>query len=124
MANQRKRDDDPIRAEPDLRPGSVDQISADDKFPEGKFEEQLETLEAIVTRIDSGELSLEQSIDAFERGVGLVRSLNHKLDEVERRVEVLMRGAGGDLRSTPYQGETGAADNGGTKENDDEDVPF
>ncbi|HEX3409289.1 MAG TPA: exodeoxyribonuclease VII small subunit [Candidatus Binataceae bacterium] len=99
-------------------------MSADDKFPEGKFEEQLETLEAIVTRIDSGELSLEQSIDAFERGVGLVRSLNHKLDEVERRVEVLMRGAGGDLRSTPYQGETGAADNGGTKENDDEDVPF
>ena len=77
-----------------------------------------------MTQIDSGELSLEQSIDAFERGVGLVRSLNHKLDEVERRVEVLMRGAGGELKSTPYEGESGAADNGGMAEEDDEDIPF
>ncbi|MGD0288103.1 MAG: exodeoxyribonuclease VII small subunit [Candidatus Binataceae bacterium] len=122
MANQRKRsDDDAARAGSEVRPEGAG------KFPEGaeKFEDQLENLEVIVTQIDSGELSLEQSIEAFERGVGLVRSLNHKLDEVERRVEVLMRGAGGDLRSTPYQGETGAADNGGTsKKADDEDVPF
>jgi exodeoxyribonuclease VII small subunit len=122
MANQRKRsDDDAARASSEVRPEGVE------KFPEGveKFEDQLEHLEVIVTQIDSGELSLEQSIDAFERGVGLVRSLNYKLDEVERRVEVLMRGAGGDLRSTPYEGETGAADNGGTtKKTDDEDVPF
>jgi exodeoxyribonuclease VII small subunit len=129
MANQRKRsDDDAVRADSELRPQGVDKIpEGAEKFPEGaqKFEDQLENLEVIVTRIDSGELSLEQSIDAFERGVGLVRSLNHKLDEVERRVEVLMRGAGGDLRSTPYAGETGAADNGGTaKKTDDEDVPF
>jgi exodeoxyribonuclease VII small subunit len=121
MANQRKRsDDDPVSG----GPGPGEDIGG---IPEGaaKFEDQLENLEAIVTRIDSGELSLEESIEAFERGVGLVRALNHKLDEVERRVEVLMRGAGGDLRSTPYAGETGAADNGGiTKKGDDEEVPF
>jgi exodeoxyribonuclease VII small subunit len=121
MATQRKRsDDDAARAGSETRPEDAA------KFPEGgeKFEDQLENLEIIVTQIDSGELSLEQSIDAFEHGVGLVRSLNHKLDEVERRVEVLMRGAGGELKSAPYEGETGAADNGGTAKKDDEDIPF
>ena len=49
-----------------------------------KFEEELADLEGVVMQIDSGELSLEDSIDAFERGVGLVRSLNQKLDDVER----------------------------------------
>ncbi len=38
-----------------------------------KFEDELKELEAIVARIDSGELSLEESIEAFERGIGLVR---------------------------------------------------
>ncbi|HTY53620.1 MAG TPA: exodeoxyribonuclease VII small subunit [Candidatus Binataceae bacterium] len=68
-----------------------------------KFEEELEELETIVARIDSGELSLEDSIAAFERGIGLVRVLNHKLDEIEKKVEVLVRNAQGELRSTPYQ---------------------
>jgi len=122
MANQRKRsDDDAAGLSSEMRPEDAA------KFPEGaaKFEDQLENLEDIVTRIDSGELSLEESIEAFERGVGLVRSLNHKLDEVERRVEVLMRGTGGELKSTPYEGETGVADNGGsTKKAEDDEVPF
>ncbi len=68
-----------------------------------KFEEELQDLEAIVTRIDSGELSLEESIGAFERGVALVRSLNQKLDEVEKKVEVLMRDAQGELKTVPYE---------------------
>jgi exodeoxyribonuclease VII small subunit len=67
-----------------------------------KFEDELKDLEGIVGQIDSGELSLEDSITAFERGVGLVRSLNQKLDEVERKVELLMRNAQGDLKTTPY----------------------
>ncbi len=68
-----------------------------------KFEDELTELEAIVARIDSGELSLEESIEAFERGVGLVRGLNRKLDEIEKKVEVLVRNAQGELRATPYQ---------------------
>jgi exodeoxyribonuclease VII small subunit len=68
-----------------------------------KFEDELRDLEAIVARIDSGELSLEESIAAFERGIGLVRVLNHKLDEIEKKVEVLVRNAQGELRTTPYQ---------------------
>ncbi len=70
---------------------------------EKKFEDELKDLEAVVARIDSGELSLEESIDAFERGIGLVRALNHKLDEIEKKVEVLVRNAQGELCTTPYQ---------------------
>ena len=71
-----------------------------------KFEDELADLESVVEQIDSGELSLEESIAAFERGVGLVRTLNQKLDEVERRVEVLTRGGQGELKTAPYQGES------------------
>ncbi len=85
-----------------------------------KFEEELADLEAVVAQIDSGELTLEDSISAFERGVTLVRSLNHKLDEVDRRVEVLTRGADGELRTTPYS-ETAEDHEGddGSREDDD-----
>ncbi len=64
-----------------------------------KFEDQLAALEAIVERIESGEHSLEESIADFEQGVGLVRALNRRLDEAERRVEALTRGADGALVS-------------------------
>jgi len=69
-----------------------------------KFEEELKDLEEIVGKIDSGELSLEDSIGAFERGVALVRSLNQKLDEIEKKVEVLSRNAQGDLKTMPSSG--------------------
>jgi exodeoxyribonuclease VII small subunit len=69
-----------------------------------KFEEELKDLEEIVGKIDSGELTLEDSIGAFERGVALVRSLNQKLDEIEKKVEVLSRNSQGDLKTAPYEG--------------------
>jgi exodeoxyribonuclease VII small subunit len=84
-----------------------------------KFEDELAVLEDIVTQIDSGELSLEESISAFERGVALVRSLNQKLDEVERRVEVLIRDSRGDLKRSPYQGELANDPESESKDDDD-----
>jgi exodeoxyribonuclease VII small subunit len=66
---------------------------------ERKFEEALQELEHIVERLESGELALEESLAAFEAGVALVRQLNEKLKEVERRVEVLTRDEEGNLRT-------------------------
>jgi exodeoxyribonuclease VII small subunit len=86
-----------------------------------KFEDELAELEAIVGKIDSDELSLEESISAFENGVALVRSLNQRLDEVERRVELVLRDSRGELKRAPYQGEVTTRDNG---EVDDDDIPF
>ena len=64
-----------------------------------RFEDALQDLEATVQRLESGELSLEDSLAAFERGVALVRLLGDKLAEVEQRVEVLMRDGEGKLRT-------------------------
>ena len=62
------------------------------------FEQTMKELETTVDRLESGSLSLEESLAAFERGVALVRDLTGRLDAVEKRVEVLMREGGGELR--------------------------
>ena len=71
-----------------------------------RFEDALRDLEETVQRLESGELSLEDALAAFERGVGLVRLLNEKLAEVEQRVEVLMRDSQGRLRTRPLDAES------------------
>ncbi|MBI3062380.1 MAG: exodeoxyribonuclease VII small subunit [Deltaproteobacteria bacterium] len=52
-----------------------------------KFETALEELEKVVERLESGELSLEDSLAAFEEGVRLVKYCNQKLTEVEKKIE-------------------------------------
>ncbi|MGO9136397.1 MAG: exodeoxyribonuclease VII small subunit [Syntrophales bacterium] len=56
-----------------------------------KFEEALGRLEDIVKRMEAGEMSLEESLKAFEEGIKLVRLCSRKLDEAERRVEILLK---------------------------------
>jgi exodeoxyribonuclease VII small subunit len=68
----------------------------DSDVDRGEFEAQLKDLESIVAQLEAGSLSLEASLAAFERGVGLVRQLMARLDDVERRVDVLSRGNGGE----------------------------
>ncbi|MGH8544780.1 MAG: exodeoxyribonuclease VII small subunit [Gammaproteobacteria bacterium] len=63
-----------------------------------KFESALEELEQVVEQLESGELSLEDSLCAFERGVGLVRFCNQKLNEVEKKIEMLVQDKEGKLQ--------------------------
>ena len=72
------------------------------------FEECLGALEAVVERIESGELNLEESLATFEEGVGLIRVCNRKLGEVERRIEVLTRDADGKSRLQEFVEEEAA----------------
>ena len=64
---------------------------------EKKFESALEELEQVVEQLESGELSLEDSLAAFEKGVSLVRLCNQKLNEVEKKIETLVRDKEGKL---------------------------
>lgn len=57
-----------------------------------KFEEALSKLEEIVRKLESGSLSLEESLKAFEEGVRLSRVCSERLDEAQRRVEILVDG--------------------------------
>ena len=63
-----------------------------------KFEAAIEDLEQVVEQLESGDLSLEDALAAFERGVGLVRYCNQKLSEIEKKVELLVRDKEGQLQ--------------------------
>jgi exodeoxyribonuclease VII small subunit len=65
---------------------------------EKKFETALEELEGVVEQLESGELSLEEALAAFEKGVGLVKYCNQKLADAERKVELLVRDKEGKLK--------------------------
>jgi len=63
-----------------------------------RFESALEELEQVVEQLESGELSLEDSLAAFEKGVGLVRFCNQKLNDVEKKIEILVKDKEGKLQ--------------------------
>ncbi len=68
-----------------------------------KFEEAVEELERVVEQLESGELSLEDSLAAFANGVRLVKFCNQKLTEVERKIELLVKDKDGELQLKPFE---------------------
>jgi len=70
-----------------------------------KFEEAMEQLETIVRTLEAGDVPLEESLAAFERGVGLVRLLQARLDAVEEKIEELTRTEKGDIALKPFDAE-------------------
>lgn len=69
---------------------------------EVKFEEALARLEAVVDRLESGELPLEESLRLFEEGVHLTKVCSHRLEEAERRITILLKNEGGEMREAPF----------------------
>ena len=59
------------------------------------FESSLSALEKIVRELERGDLPLEKSLELFEQGVKLTRDCQKRLDEAERRIEVLLRDSEG-----------------------------
>jgi len=65
------------------------------KGKEPSFEEALKGLETVVERLESGEAPLEESIRLFEEGMRLSESCRKRLDEADRKIELLLRKPGG-----------------------------
>lgn len=69
------------------------------------FETAFEQLQAAVKKLESGELSLEQSLRQFEEGVKLTRICQEHLSAAEQRVEILMKsGNDGSINLQPFSG--------------------
>ncbi|CAI2404695.1 MULTISPECIES: exodeoxyribonuclease VII small subunit [Serratia] len=66
------------------------------------FESSLSELENIVTRLESGELPLEDALNEFERGVQLARQGQQKLQQAEQRVQILLNDSADDATLTPF----------------------
>ncbi|HSG89054.1 MAG TPA: exodeoxyribonuclease VII small subunit [Pseudomonadales bacterium] len=74
-----------------------------------KFEAALEELEALVERMESGNLSLDDALAAFERGIHLTRDCQKALAEAEQRVRVLLERDDGSLATEATSIEDGEA---------------
>ena len=59
------------------------------------FERAMAELQDTVRRLEAGDLPLEESLGAFEKGIALVRTLHSRLDAVQTRIEELTQGEGG-----------------------------
>jgi exodeoxyribonuclease VII small subunit len=67
------------------------------------FDQLLDRLRQVVERLEKGDLTLEDSLAAFEEGVKLARRGAEILDGAERRVEILLKGEDGELRTEPFK---------------------
>ncbi|MFH1903349.1 MAG: exodeoxyribonuclease VII small subunit [Candidatus Omnitrophota bacterium] len=67
------------------------------KEKELKFEDGLKRLEEIVAKLESGNLSLDDSLKLFEEGVKLVRFCNERLAEAQQKVELLTKDQAGNV---------------------------
>jgi len=72
-----------------------------------KFETSLKKLEDVVRRLEGGSLSLDESLKAFEEGVKHASFCAGKLDEAERKVEVLLKRKDGSFSREPFEPEEG-----------------
>jgi len=71
------------------------------KKPDLSFEQALSELESLVESLERGELSLEQSLQSFERGVTLTQSCQKALKDAEQKVRIL-GGEGKDAELEPF----------------------
>ena len=66
------------------------------------FEEAMLELEGIVKKLEAGSLSLGESLEAFEKAVGLVKLCNEKLQSAEQKVRILTESADGSVTDAPF----------------------
>ena len=93
----------------DAKPLAAGQSAAESRnisgAPVESFESCLQELEKVVNELEAGDLTLERSLELFERGMGLSESCRKQLEEAETRVEVLIRKEG-KLAAEPYRAES------------------
>jgi exodeoxyribonuclease VII small subunit len=68
-----------------------------------EFERSFQQLESIVKRLESEELPLDEALQLFEQGIGLSRFCNQKLEEVEKKIELILADAKGQPRTEPFE---------------------
>ena len=77
-------------------------MPAKKSFP---FEESLARLETLVERMESGDLSLEESLKTFEDGIKLTRECQKALESAEQKVKLLIE-KNGEVEEKPFESDT------------------
>jgi len=66
-----------------------------------KFEQTMSELESVVKGLESGDMTLDQSLAAFEKGIALTRECELRLTEAKGRIEQLIRDSEGSVNTAP-----------------------
>lgn len=69
---------------------------------EVSFEKALDNLEKIVAAMEEGDLSLDKSLEQYEKGINLIRMCHKKLDESEKKIELIHKKANGEFETTDF----------------------
>ncbi len=67
------------------------------------FEESMENLEKIVTELEKGELSLDEMMNKFKKGMELSKHCNNLLEEAEKSITVLLKDSNGDMKEEEFK---------------------
>jgi exodeoxyribonuclease VII small subunit len=78
-----------------------------EKEPEVRFEKALGELKGIVDRLERGDLELDESLKLFERGVRLIQVCSKKLEDAQRRVDIVTKAKDGKKTVRPFAEEGG-----------------
>jgi len=90
------------------------------------FEKALTELEATVEKLESGSLSLDDSLGLFEQGVKLAKYLRKELDKAEKKIEILLKDEEGQIKAEPFAPDAAADEEeaGGDESGGDGEIPF
>ncbi len=72
---------------------------------EKSFEDSLNELEKIATNLESGDLGLDEAIAEFEKGIKLSKECSQKLDEAEKKINILVQNENGELEEKKFVAE-------------------
>lgn len=72
-------------------------------MPELKFEDALKKLEGIVEGLEQGKISLEDSLKKYEEGIKFAKFCTEKLEEAERKIEIISKDKSGKLKKEPFK---------------------
>ena len=67
------------------------------------FEDNLKQLEEVVTKLETGNLGLDEAIEEFEKGMKLSKECTKKLDEAEKRINILVENENGDVIEEKFE---------------------
>jgi len=76
-------------------------IEMEEKQP--TFEDALAELEKIIGDLETGELTLDESLERYERGIKALNACRKVLGEAERKIQLLLRTSEGELKTQPFE---------------------
>ncbi len=91
-------------------------MAKDNTIKQNTFEDSLKKLEEIAYNLENGDLKLDESIKAFEKGMELSKFCHQKLEEAERKIELLQKSENGSVKKKTVQ----VDDDSGELNNNDE----